>query len=74
MGVGYQNQSTVWFLGGNLIQFNGFGNGTLNGNGPTWYAAVGGTSNYPRRPMAITIWETTNSVFSGLRFINSQMW
>lgn len=74
MPVGYQNQSTVWFLGGERVQFNGFGNGTLDGNGQAWYNLVKGQSNYPNRPMAITIYEMTNSIISGLRFLNSQMW
>lgn len=33
-----------------------------------------GVSNYPGRPHALTIWETRDSVFEGLRFVQSQMW
>lgn len=72
--VGYQNQSTAWILGGNNLKVNGYGYGTLNGNGDAWYAALGGTSNYPGRPHALTIANTTNLDFRGVQFIRSQMW
>ena len=54
--------------------FDGFGYGTLNGNGDTWYSYIGSASNYPGRPHALTVANTTNSIFQGLRFIRSQMW
>jgi hypothetical protein len=47
MPISYQNQSTVWYLGGENITFNGFGTGTFNGNGQTWYDFTKGRSNYP---------------------------
>jgi hypothetical protein len=47
MPIFYQNQSTVWYLGGENITFNGFGTGTFDGNGQTWYDFVKGKSNYP---------------------------
>ena len=74
MSIGYQNQSSAWFLGGERVVFRGHGYGTLDGNGQVWYDFVNGQSNYPRRPHALTIWETTDSVFNGLRFVQSQMW
>jgi galacturan 1,4-alpha-galacturonidase len=72
--MGYQNQSSAWLFGGKNINWQGHGYGTLNGNGEVWYAFVNGASNYPRRPHQITIRNTTNSVFEGIRFIRSQMW
>lgn len=72
--VGYQNQSTAWVFGGKNIRFDGHGYGTLNGNGQTWYDACGSVSNYPGRPHAMTVAETSNSEFTGLRFVQSQMW
>ncbi|KAJ5169249.1 uncharacterized protein N7482_004843 [Penicillium canariense] len=72
--VGYQNQSTAWVIGGKNVHFNGHGYGTLNGNGQAWYSATGSVSNYPRRPHAMTVAETSNSKFYGLRFLQSQMW
>ncbi|GME49805.1 pectin lyase-like protein [Neofusicoccum parvum] len=72
--MGYQNQSTAWFFGGHNVRFQGFGYGTLDGNGQVWYDFAGAVSNYPRRPHQITIWETYDSVFEGLRFVQSQMW
>jgi galacturan 1,4-alpha-galacturonidase len=74
MLIGYQNQSTVWFLGGKNIGFDGFGIGTFDGNGQAWYEFVNGRSNYPRRPMGLTIWESQDSTFRRLRFVKSQMW
>lgn len=47
MPVGFQNQSTVWFLGGKGLKVNGHGTGILDGNGQTWYDLVKGESNYP---------------------------
>ncbi|CZR56855.1 related to exopolygalacturonase [Phialocephala subalpina] len=72
--LGYQNQSSAWFLGGDNIKVRGHGYGTLDGNGQTWYDFVNGASNYPHRPHALTIWKATNSIFEGLRFVQSQMW
>ncbi|KAJ7255370.1 polygalacturonase [Mycena rebaudengoi] len=72
--TGYQNQSSAWFLGGDNITFNGFGYGTFDGNGQIWYDFTKGVSNLAGRPHALTIWETTNSRFQGIRFVQSQMW
>jgi galacturan 1,4-alpha-galacturonidase len=47
MPVGYQNQTTVWFLGGSGLNVSGYGTGTFDGNGQTWYDLVKGVSNYP---------------------------
>lgn len=72
--VGYQNQSSAWLFGGDSITWTGNGYGTLDGNGQTWYDFINGSSNYPGRPHQITITGTTNSVFEGIRFVQSQMW
>ncbi|KAK6538620.1 hypothetical protein TWF694_010198 [Orbilia ellipsospora] len=74
MSVGYQNQSTVWFLGGSKYTVDGFGYGTIDGNGQVWYNLVNGQSNYPHRPMGLTIWQSSQATFRGLRFLNGQMW
>jgi galacturan 1,4-alpha-galacturonidase len=74
LDVGYQNQSTAWILGGDNMRINGFGYGTIDGNGQTWYNLVKGISNYPRRPHGITFNGLTNSVVQGVRFVQSQMW
>jgi len=72
--IGFQNQSTAWFLGGDNIHFFGHGHGTLFGNGDVWYDYNNGRSNIQGRPHAISIFNTTNSLIEGLRFIKSQMW
>ncbi|KAJ7150942.1 glycoside hydrolase family 28 protein [Mycena crocata] len=72
--TGYQNQSSAWFLGGNKIVFDGHGFGTFDGNGQIWYDFTKGVSNLAGRPHALTIWETNNSTFRGIRFVQSQMW
>ncbi|CEJ54908.1 hypothetical protein PMG11_01195 [Penicillium brasilianum] len=72
--VGYQNQSTAWVFGGKNIRFDGHGYGTFDGNGQTWYNACGSVSNYPGRPHALTVTGTSNSEFTGIRFVQSQMW
>ncbi|KAJ6532763.1 glycoside hydrolase family 28 protein [Mycena vulgaris] len=72
--LGFQNQSSAWFLGGNNIVFDGHGHGTLDGNGQIWYDFTKGVSNLAGRPHALTIWETNNSTFTGIRFVQSQMW
>jgi galacturan 1,4-alpha-galacturonidase len=33
-----------------------------------------GVSNLAGRPHALTIWNTHNSTFTGIRFVQSQMW
>ncbi|KAF8608389.1 pectin lyase-like protein [Ceratobasidium sp. AG-I] len=72
--VGYQNQTSAWHLGGTNLQVRGFGTGTLDGNGQAWYDLTKGASNLAGRPHALTIRETKNSTFEGLRFVQSQMW
>ncbi|KAJ7484383.1 glycoside hydrolase family 28 protein [Mycena latifolia] len=72
--LGFQNQTSAWFLGGNNIVFNGHGYGTFDGNGQIWYDFTKGVSNLAGRPHALTIWETNNSTFKGIRFVQSQMW
>lgn len=72
--TGYQNQSSAWLFGGENIKFEGHGYGTFNGSGQAWYTFIHGVSNYPRRPHQITITNTTSSSFTGLRFLQSQMW
>lgn len=47
--IGYQNQTSAWFLGGNNITVRGSGYGTLDGNGQVWYDLVQGESNYPSK-------------------------
>jgi len=72
--VGYQNQSSAFFFGGDNVYFHGNGYGTFDGNGQVWYDYIGSKSNYPRRPHQITFSGLTNSVIEGLRFVQSQMW
>lgn len=72
--MGYQNQSTAWLFGGDDIRWDGHGLGTLDGNGQVWYDFVNGTNNYPGRPHSITVTGTRDSVFEGIRFVQSQMW
>ncbi|KAL2820552.1 galacturan 1,4-alpha-galacturonidase B [Aspergillus cavernicola] len=75
--VGYQNQSTAWILGGDSVRINGHGVGTFDGNGDYWYEWIQeqeNTSNYPGRPIALTLDGLTNSVVRGVTFLRSQMW
>lgn len=72
--VGYQNQTSAWLFGGDGVRWTGDGHGTLDGNGQVWYDFINGTNNYPGRPHQITITGTKDSVFEGLRFVQSQMW
>ncbi|KAF2772065.1 pectin lyase-like protein [Teratosphaeria nubilosa] len=72
--VGYQNQSSAWFFGGENITWNGFGYGTLDGNGQVWYDFINGTNNYPGRPHQITYTGITSGHFTGIRYVQSQMW
>ncbi|KAH8891777.1 pectin lyase-like protein [Thozetella sp. PMI_491] len=77
MPVGYQNQSSAFILGGDRVRLNGYGKGTLDGNGDYWYQWIKkqpNTSNYPGRPHAITFHSLTNSVIKGINFLRSQMW
>lgn len=77
MPVGYQNQSTAFVLGGNNVRINGFGTGTLDGNGDVWYKWIddkANKSNWPGRPHQITFNGLTNSTVENLRFLRSQMW
>ncbi|KAJ7334885.1 pectin lyase fold/virulence factor [Mycena albidolilacea] len=42
--IGFQNQSSAWFLGGNNILFDGHGYGTFNGNGQIWTMTISASS------------------------------
>ncbi|KAK4612343.1 Alpha-L-rhamnosidase rgxB [Fulvia fulva] len=73
--VGYQNQSSAWFFGGDQIHLHSStGTGSFDGNGQVWYDFTNGASNYPRRPHQITFSHLTNSVIEDMRFLQSQMW
>ncbi|KAJ3974203.1 polygalacturonase [Lentinula raphanica] len=72
--LGYQNATTAWALGGDRIVFEGHGVSTLDGNGQLWYNLADGVSNYPGRPINLLIANSTNSVFSGIRLVQSQFW
>ncbi|KAH7014301.1 galacturan 1,4-alpha-galacturonidase B [Microdochium trichocladiopsis] len=77
MPVGYQNQSTAFILGGDNVNINGFGTGTLDGNGDVWYRWIDtkhNKSNWPGRPHQITFNGLTNSTVENLNFLRSQMW
>ncbi|KAH0489775.1 hypothetical protein TgHK011_001273 [Trichoderma gracile] len=74
MPVGFQNQSTVWYFGGNNVIWDGWGVGTLDGNGQVWYDWAKSQGNLPHRPMNINLRTLTNSVIRRLRFVQSQMW
>ncbi|KAI9167912.1 Alpha-L-rhamnosidase rgxB [Paramyrothecium foliicola] len=69
----WQNQTTAMILGGKKLRVKGHGYGTFDGNGQAWYDFVKGESNYPKRPHALVI-TAQDSYFSGLRFIQPQMW
>ncbi|KAF4588171.1 hypothetical protein EYR38_010138 [Pleurotus pulmonarius] len=70
----YLNMTTAWAFGGDNIVFNGHGRGTFDGNGQLWYDFTNGVSNLPGRPISLMITDTTRSVFSGIRFVQSQFW
>ncbi|XWX01766.1 hypothetical protein V2A60_009795 [Cordyceps javanica] len=74
MPVGFQNQSTVWYFGGDRVTLNGHGVGTLDGNGQVWYDWAKNRGNLPHRPMMINWRKLTNSSILGMRFVQSQMW
>lgn len=63
--------TTVLLLDVNL---QGFGYGTLDGNGQVWYDFVNGTNNYPGRPHQITFEGMEGGSVKGVRFVQSQMW
>ncbi|KAJ4298925.1 hypothetical protein N0V90_004168 [Kalmusia sp. IMI 367209] len=75
--VGYQNQSTAFILSGNNVRINGNGVGNFDGNGDYWYQWIKkqpNTSNYPGRPIQISLDGLTNSIIRGINFFRSQMW
>ncbi|KAL7783257.1 family 28 glycoside hydrolase [Trichoderma ceciliae] len=74
MPVGFQNQSTVWYFGGDNVIWDGWHVGTLDGNGQIWYDWARSQGNLPHRPMNINFRTLTNSVIRRLRFVQSQMW
>ncbi|KXH57868.1 polygalacturonase, partial [Colletotrichum salicis] len=72
--TGFRNGSAAWFLGGKNVTADGFGYGTLDGNGQTWYNLVKGQSNYPDRPHALAIWKASDMTVRNVRMVQSQMW
>ncbi|PHH91585.1 hypothetical protein CDD83_11054 [Cordyceps sp. RAO-2017] len=74
MPIGFQNQSSVWFFGGSRILWDGYGVGTLDGNGQAWYDWAKGEGNLARRPMNINFRNLTDSTVRRMRFVQSQMW
>ncbi len=43
-------------------------------DGTCRYDFTNGVSNLPGRPISLMITNTTNSLFSGIRFVQSQFW
>ena len=74
MPIGFQNQSTVWYFGGDGVSWDGHGDGVLDGNGQVWYDWAQGQGNLPHRPMMINWRNLTNSVVRRQSFVQSQMW
>lgn len=74
MPVEFQNQSTVWYFGGDSIVWDGHGEGTLDGNGQVWYDWAKGEGNLAHRPMNINYRGFNNSVVKRMRYVQSQMW
>ncbi|KEY66233.1 hypothetical protein S7711_09259 [Stachybotrys chartarum IBT 7711] len=74
MPVDFQNQTTVWYFGGDKVHWDGHGFGTLDGNGQVWYDWAHGRGNLPRRPMNINYRGFNNSVVQNMRYVQSQMW
>ncbi|KAH7311497.1 exo-rhamnogalacturonase B [Stachybotrys elegans] len=74
MPVEFQNQSTVWYFGGDNILWDGHGFGTLDGNGQVWYDWAHGRGNLPHRPMNINYRGFNNSIVRNMRYVQSQMW
>ncbi|EJD03462.1 pectin lyase-like protein [Fomitiporia mediterranea MF3/22] len=72
--LGYQNQTTAWRLGGTDILWVGHNIGTFDGNGQLWYDLAAGASNLAGRPISLVITNTSDSVFDGMRFVQSQFW
>ncbi|KAL5484764.1 hypothetical protein ACEPAI_7406 [Sanghuangporus weigelae] len=72
--LGYQNQTVAWMFGGKDVYWEGHGIGTFNGNGQLWYDLANGTSNLAGRPINLMITSTMDSVFDGIRFVQSQFW
>ncbi|KAA1470776.1 pectin lyase-like protein [Dentipellis sp. KUC8613] len=72
--LGYQNQTVAWIVSGSGIKWNGHGYGTFNGNGQPWYELSHGVSDVHGRPINLVLRNTTDSVFEGLRFVQSQFW
>ncbi|KAF5368300.1 hypothetical protein D9757_010527 [Collybiopsis confluens] len=70
----YQNQTTAWVLGGDNVVFDGHNVGTFDGNGQVWYDFAGSISNLAGRPISLTITNSTNSHYTGIRFVQSQFW
>ncbi|KAL5484761.1 hypothetical protein ACEPAI_7403 [Sanghuangporus weigelae] len=72
--LGYQNQTVAWKFGGKDLLWEGHNAGTFDGNGQLWYDLSNGTSNLAGRPINLMITNTTDSVFDGIRFVQSQFW
>ena len=72
--IGFQNQSTVWYFGGDHITYDGHNVGTLDGNGQNWYDWAEGQGNLKDRPMMVNWVNITNSEIRRLRMVQSQMW
>ncbi|TFY76560.1 hypothetical protein EWM64_g7452 [Hericium alpestre] len=72
--LGYQNQTVAWIVSGSDINWTGHGYGTFNGNGQPWYELSHGISDVHGRPINLVLRNVTDSVFEGLRFVQSQFW
>ncbi|KAF2233654.1 glycoside hydrolase family 28 protein [Viridothelium virens] len=72
--VVYANLSTAWLFGGTNVTIRGYSKGLFNGNGQTWYDENMGQGNQPGRPIAITIYNSSNVLVDSMTWTQSQFW
>ncbi|KAH8555681.1 glycoside hydrolase family 28 protein [Umbelopsis sp. PMI_123] len=70
----FQNVSIAMMIGGDNINWDGFGTGVVNGNGEIYYENFGTVSQYWGRPVPFYLHQVKNSVFRNFKIYKSQYW
>ncbi|KAL4805763.1 pectin lyase fold/virulence factor [Aspergillus unguis] len=71
--IEFQNHAAGFILSGSGITINGYGTGSINGNGDPWYTDEAGVTQ-PGRPMPFVLWNVTNVGVSNFAVVQPQLW
>ncbi|KAF9250788.1 CAZyme family GH28 [Penicillium roqueforti] len=71
--VAFQNHAAGFIITGHNITIDGYGTGSIDGNGNTWYTAEKGDTQ-PGRPMPFVFWNVSDVSVENFYVKDPQLW